>query len=197
MIDEKHQKKGSEGTSTLIIFIALILVGVVAASVIIQTSSSLQSKSSDVAGQTEEKVTTSLEIMQFYVNGTQDAQINGGVDLFSVLVRTMPGAPAIKLDQVYVKFDTVEDSQALTYFLGASATDVTYSAEYIIEGSNYKEGYLSKGDVVKFDFYTTNGSILGEDVSGSIRVITNSGAVRMADFRTPLAMIGSVTYLYP
>lgn len=197
MSQEKKQKKGSEGTSTLIIFIALILVSVVAASVIIQTSSSLQSKSSDVGRQSEEKITTSLEIMQFYVNGTRDAQINGGVDLFSILVRTMPGAPAIKLNQVYVKFDTELDSQALTYFLGSNATDSTYSATYILRGQKFKEGYLSHGDVIKFDFYTTNGSILGEDTSGSIRVITNSGAVRMADFTTPLAMVGAVTYLYP
>ena len=196
-MDEKSNKKGSEGTSTMIIFIALILVSVIGASVIIQTSSSLQSKSLDVGRQSEEKVTTSLEIMQFYVNGTQDSYINGSIDQFSVLVRTMPGAPSIKLDQVYVKFDTEFESQALTYFLGATASETTYSAEYVLRGNKYKEGYLSQGDVIKFDFFITGGVNLGEDVHGTIRVITNSGAVRMADFHTPLAMIGTVTYLYP
>ena len=181
----------------MIIFIALILVSVIAASVIIQTSSSTSSKALDVGRQSEEKVTTSLEILQFFVNGTSDSYINGSIDQFSVLVRTMPGAPSIKLDQVYIKFDTEVESQALTYTLGSTASETTYSALYALTGNKFKEGYLSTGDVVQFDFFITSGVDLGEDTHGTIRVITNSGAVRMADFHTPLAMIGTVTYLYP
>jgi archaellin len=196
-MDKKHTEKGSAGTSTMIIFIALILVSVIAASVIIQTSSSTSSKALDVGRQSEEKVTTSLEILQFFVNGTSDSYINGSIDQFSVLVRTMPGAPSIKLDQVYIKFDTEVESQALTYTLGSIASETTYSAQYALTGNKFKEGYLSTGDVVQFDFFITSGVDLGEDTHGTIRVITNSGAVRMADFHTPLAMIGTVTYLYP
>ena len=53
----KESKKAAEGIGTLIIFIALILVAAVAAGVLIQTASSLQSKSLDVGRQSQEKIT--------------------------------------------------------------------------------------------------------------------------------------------
>ncbi len=194
---KNFQKKGSEGTSTMIIFIALILTSVIGASVIIQTSSSLQSKSLDVGRQSQEKVTTGLEIVQLYVVGTQDHYINGGVDLFSIVVRSTPGAPSIKLDDVIIKFDTEVASQALTYTLGSNATESTYSANYVIRGTKYTPGYLVNGDTIRFDFYVQSGVNISEDTKGSVRIITNSGAVRPMDFHTPLAMVSAITYLHP
>ncbi len=53
----RNNKQGAQGIGTLIIFIALILVAAVAAGVLLQTASSLQSKSLDVGRQSMQKIT--------------------------------------------------------------------------------------------------------------------------------------------
>ncbi len=69
----KNNNKASQGIGTLIIFIALILVAAVAAGVLIQTASSLQSKSLDVGRQSQEKITTDIDVVQVFVNGTNSS----------------------------------------------------------------------------------------------------------------------------
>ena len=73
-------KKGAQGIGTLIIFITLILVAAVAIGVLIQTASSLQSKSLDVGRQSLEKVTTDIIIIQVYAKGTNDGYITNDKD---------------------------------------------------------------------------------------------------------------------
>ena len=63
MVITNNSKKGAQGIGTLIIFIAMILVAAVAAGVLIQTASSLQSKSLDVGRQSQEKVTTDIDVV--------------------------------------------------------------------------------------------------------------------------------------
>ena len=91
----RANKLAAQGIGTLIIFIALILVAAVAAGVLIQTASSLQSKSLDVGRQSTEKITTDIEVVQVYAHNTNDTSITSGADNVTVVVRLGSGSSPV------------------------------------------------------------------------------------------------------
>ncbi|MCA9496818.1 MAG: hypothetical protein KC589_07770 [Nanoarchaeota archaeon] len=192
-------KKGAQGIGTLIIFIALILVAAVAAGVLIQTASSLQSKSLDVGRQSQEKITTDIEVVQVFTSNTQDNSIDGGTDNMTILVRLGSGSSPIKLQDMIIKFDTQGNSQTVTIdpSVTVNHTTTTYSAVYVINGSNHIDGYLVEGDLAQFAYTVATGVQVNESESSTIRLIAKNGAVKPIDITTPPAMVESTTYLYP
>lgn len=196
MINEYLKKKGAQGVGTLIIFIALILVAAVAAGVLIQTASSLQSKALDVGRQAREQITTDIDVIQVYVTDTNDSLIDAGTDNFTVIVRLSSGSNSIKLSDMILKFDTQEGSQTvINGGVSANASTSLYSVEFIINGTNHNDGYLIEGDLASFSF--TSAFNISEAESVSIRTIAKNGAVKPVDMTTPPAMVESTTYLFP
>jgi len=188
-----RNKRGSQGIGTLIIFIALILVAAVAAGVLIQTASSLQSKSLDVGRQSQEKITTDIDIVQVFANDTSDNVINKSNDTLTLVVRLGSGSSPIKLDDLLIKFDTAGGSQTVTR--GVSASTSIYTVTYIINGSNHQPSYLVEGDLAQFRFISS--ADVGESESSTLRLIAKNGAVKPIDMTTPPAMVEKTTYLYP
>jgi len=188
----KNNKKGDQGIGTLIIFIAMILVAAVAAGVLIQTASSLQSKSLDVGRQSQEKITTSIEVMQVFVNDTADHQIDSNSDMFHVVVRLGSGSDPIKLDDMLVKLDIKGAAQTLSYATGAES-NTTYSVTGL-KGYD-TTGYLKSGDLVEIKFITT--AIITESDTMTIRLAAKNGAVQPVQITTPSSMTHSTTYLFP
>jgi flagellin-like protein len=84
-------KRGMSGIDTLIMFIAMVLVAAVAASVILSTSMSLQNKALDVGRQTKSRVSNAYEIVR--VQGTANTSIHKITDL-EVMVRLIAGSDA-------------------------------------------------------------------------------------------------------
>jgi flagellin FlaB len=192
----KNSKRGAQGIGTLIIFIALILVAAVAAGVLIQTASSLQSKSLDVGRQSQEKITTDIEVVQVYASNTNDSDISGAKgDNLTVLVRLGSGSSPIKLDDMIIKFDTKGNSQTVTR--GPTASSSNYGVNYIINGTNHIDTYLVEGDLAEFTFTVDAATVVGESESSTIRLIAKNGAVKPVDITTPPAMVEATTYLYP
>lgn len=89
-------KKGAVGIGTLIIFIALVLVAAVAASVIINTAGKLQHKAATVGEQSTEQVASGLQILKIVGNcdGTTidkigiivSPNVGGEIDLATTIV---------------------------------------------------------------------------------------------------------------
>ena len=198
------RKKAAQGIGTLIIFIALILVAAVAAGVLIQTASSLQSKSLDVGRQTQQKITTDLEVIQAFVWNTSDGVIDAGTDNMTVVVRLGSGSSPVKLDDLLVRYDTPRGSQSLVYNTASNGSGNNFSTSeydilYRIEGANNLVGYVSSGDLVEFTF--TIGGTLNDNITESetttLRLITKNGAVKPVFMTSPAAMVEYITYLYP
>lgn len=195
-------KKGVQGIGTLIIFIAMILVAAVAAGVLIQTASSLQSKSLDVGRQSQEKITTDIEVVQVYSSDTSEGVINGTTsagpgneDSLTMVVRLGSGSAPIKLDDLLVKMDTRTGSQTVQYTTTAADT-VNYNVTYISNGGNATaSGYLSTGDLAQIKFLNAND--VAEAETATIRLLTKNGAVKPVDMTTPSAMTKETTYLFP
>ena len=192
------QKKGAQGIGTLIIFIAMILVAAVAAGVLIQTASSLQSKSLDVGRQSQEKITTDIEVIQVYASDTSDGSINNsGDDNVTLVVRLGSGSSPVKLDDLLLRFDTMAGTQSVTYSGGATFSDESYGIDYKVNGSNHLDDYLNVGDLAEIEFTYNSTNSIAEGETATIRLLTKNGAVKPVQLTTPSAMTSVITYLYP
>ena len=194
-------KSAAQGIGTLIIFIALILVAAVAAGVLIQTAGSLQSKSLDVGRQSQEKITTDIEVVQLYAQDTSDGAITRGIggttDTVTVVVRLGSGSEPVKLSDLLIRFDTQDGSQTLTASGDATFTDDTYGVDYKINGSGNQAGYLNTGDLAEISFTYNSTSDIIESETATLRLLAKNGAVKPVQITTPSAMIDTITYLYP
>lgn len=197
MVFKSRSRKGAQGIGTLIIFIALILVAAVAAGVLIQTASSLQSKSLNVGTQSQEKITTDIDVVQVYALNTSDGFINNTIDNITVVARLGSGSSAIKLSDLLIKYDSSDGSQTVVANTtpAAAPTATEYAVNFIINGTNHNDNYLVEGDLVEFTF--TSDSLVSESESTTIRLVAKNGAVKPVDITTPAAMVESTTYLFP
>jgi flagellin-like protein len=196
MVYNNNSKKAAQGIGTLIIFIALILVAAVAAGVLIQTASALQSKSLDVGRQSQEKITSDIDVVQVFVSDTSDGTIDGAADNITLVVRLGSGSNEIKLSDLIIKLDTSAATQTLTEVSG-NFTTALYNTTYIVTGTNNAAGYLVEGDLAQFEFQVGAGTTITESDSMTIRLIAKNGAVKPVDITTPSAMVETTTYLFP
>ncbi len=198
MVTYKNSKKGAQGIGTLIIFIAMILVAAVAAGVLIQTASSLQSKSLDVGRQTQERLTTDIEVIQVFANDANDGEITNGVDNITFVLRLGSGSTAIKLSDLLIRFDAPEGSQSLTSNVSLTKGNTAqYGVDYKISGSGHQAGYLSTGDLAEVSFTYNVADPIVEGETATLRLITKNGAVKPIQITTPSAMTEKIVYLYP
>ncbi len=195
-MEYKNTKKGAQGIGTLIIFIALILVAAVAAGVLIQTASSLQSKSLDVGRQSQEKITTSIEVVQVTAQDTSDGNINATSDSFRILVRLGAGSTPIKLEDLTIAVDTDGGSQSVAYNPALGVSTTNFAINYLSNNNSpQNQGYLVNGDLVRMEFNSSFN--VGEQESATITLLSRNGAPQPIDITTPSAMIRTVTPLYP
>ena len=195
-------KKAAQGIGTLIIFIALILVAAVAAGVLIQTASSLQSQSLDVGRQTQERITTDIEVVQMFVRDTSNGNITADEDNVTLVLRLGSGSNSVRLEDLLVRFDTRSGTQSLTVvedLLNDEGNTTNYGLNYRIEGANHQPGYLVTGDLVELTFQFGGDDVqdIVEGETATLRLISRNGAVRPVQVTTPSALVESITYLYP
>jgi len=90
---------GMVGIGTLIVFIAMILIAAVAASVLITTSENLQQRARSVGTQTIREVSTSLQINE--ITGLTDEN-RTKIDYLAISIRPRAGSKEIDLQRVTV-----------------------------------------------------------------------------------------------
>jgi flagellin FlaB len=95
----KDDKKGMIGIGTLIIFIAMVLVAAVAASVLIQTSQTLQQRAYKVSSETIQEVSSGLRIddISGYTNVNRT-----NIELMAMIIAPRAGSQYIDLQNVVV-----------------------------------------------------------------------------------------------
>ncbi|MCS3921401.1 flagellin FlaB [Methanococcus voltae PS] len=103
-------KKGAVGIGTLIIFIALVLVAAVAASVIINTAGKLQHKAAVVGQESTQQVASGLQVVK--ITGHSVDQYN--LDKIAILVSPNIG-DEIDLATTVVTFSTDDRKMSLLY----------------------------------------------------------------------------------
>lgn len=199
-----NNKKGDMGIGTLILFIAFILVAAVAASVLVSTTSALQSKALSTGKATQAEVGTSMTAIEVYA---EDATDNGGdkkVDYFFYTIKLSSGSDPIRFSDVLLTMNTDNSSMDYQYETNLSDAncsnsstleDYEYGIIYSLKSSQYTEGYVFPGDVVKLCFKAPRAIGEAEDIK--INMVPKVGATLMVDTIMPALMKDKRIYVFP
>ena len=102
---------GSIGIGAMIVFIAMVLVAGIAASVLIQTSTRLESQAMRTGQETTEEVSTGVAV--FDIKGY--APDSGNLDNMTITVRPRAGSADIDLAEVFLELSNTDYKVIMTY----------------------------------------------------------------------------------
>lgn len=193
----KNNKKAEAGIGTLILFIAMILVAAIAASVLIQTSSSLQSKALATGSKAKTQISTQIAFNSIYAEDGADGQIN---DIF-VEVKLVPGSDPVKLAETLVDFVLSNNSKSMSNAGTSIESPCTppagnfYNATYMIQGPQYKQGYLQLGDVLEICFISPQD--VGESQEFRVQIVPKVGSMSNVLATTPDVIVSQKVELFP
>lgn len=204
-------KRAEMGIGTLILFIAFILVAAVAASVLISTTSTLQSKALNTGKQTTDEVGTSMTAVQIYAEDASDNTVDKKVDWFYYTIKLSAGSEPIRFTDVLLTMNTNNQSQDYTYYgdtgmstgcadsaTGRGALDgntTKYFITYSLSSSQQTNGYIFPGDVVKLCFRAPRAIGEAEDVK--VNMVPKIGSSLVVDTTMPSLMRDKRIYVFP
>ncbi|NJD53743.1 MAG: hypothetical protein FIB07_12855 [Candidatus Methanoperedens sp.] len=154
-------ERGDIGVGTLIIFIAMVLVAAVAATVLIYTTGALQQKATKTSKEATQQISSNIVVEQVLgdrgeaINGTMNQSIN------DLLIRLKPdvGTTSIDLRQVIVtimdstkRYDLNYSSEIYNSTNSTNATNTTYTAIAVRdEDSSFTNTtpVLNSGDLIE------------------------------------------------
>ncbi len=195
-----RQKKAEMGMGTLIIFIAMILVAAVAASVLISTTGTLQNKALATGKATTYQVGTSLEALELYGENATDNNIE---HLFQT-IRLSSGSEDIRFTDVLLTLSLSDQAQDYTYLstldcaspaaLWADSTH--FGIVYQISATTgHQAGYLVKGDVVKMCFHSPREIDESETIKTSL--VPRVGSPLVVEAALPDLMVDKRISIFP
>lgn len=133
----KKEEAGAIGIGAMIVFIAMVLVAGIAASVLIQTSSDLQMQALSTGQETIAQVASGLKI-----EGISGHNTSGEIDLLAIELTPLSGSPDIDLSQVVIELSDSNDKFILRY--GDALTNISSVNGSIFEVTDF-------GDATAFD----------------------------------------------
>lgn len=124
-----NNTRGAIGLGTLILFIAMLLVAAVTASVLIQSTGSIQEKSMITGDQAREQISTNLQTLEVSARDGRD----GNLSLFYHTIRLTPGSQPVALDNVLITLTTWDKTAYLTYAGSDASIEQGPSGYYVIK----------------------------------------------------------------
>jgi flagellin-like protein len=196
-------KKADTGIGTLIIFIAMILVAAIAAGVLIQTATSLQNKALLTGERTKGQVSTSASVLLVYGEDGTDNDIE---NLFFKM-KLISGSDPIKLNDSLIEFDLSNQSADLNFnHLGncqapgasgywTNGSVGNYSVEYLVRSTEWRSGYIQRGDIIKLCLQSPRSIAADEDVN--LRFIPKVGNPTLVATALPEVVNQKRVYIFP
>ena len=105
----KNKDVGAIGIGAMIVFIAMVLVAGIAASVLVQTANKLEIQAMETGDQTRAEVATGLAIVD--IEGEKDTDIKH----LAIMVRPRAGSDDIDLAQTFIEISDSTRKHVLTY----------------------------------------------------------------------------------
>jgi flagellin FlaB len=187
--------KAEIGISTLIIFIALVLVAAIAASVIISTSFALRDQAIATSQAAQQEVTGPVKILNFYGNRTTTS--NAGIQYLVFHIAVFNGADGINLTKMRLNYIDSQVSLVFTMLpcttagnpvsgFNFNATEVPVAA-----GNGWDPAvnlcFLDRDNILEIwlPVTTANPSGLLPGIKASIAFLPGSGPAVTKTFTTP------------
>jgi len=194
-INRKEDEEGAMGVGTLIVFIAMVLVAAVAASVLIDTANKLQQQAQKTGDQAIQEVSTAFTVKE--VNGNTSTE-NGdsNVENLTLVVGLAAGAPAQNFSQVIIEIDdggiapvTLEYNDTAVENINANEYNVT---EMIDPDNNFdltaNNPVISQGTTVKINIpisNLTNDFTVEVQEEVTMKIIPKHGTPTLETFYAP------------
>jgi flagellin FlaB len=150
-----ENRAASIGIGAMILFIAMVLIAGIAATVIIQTSSTLEQQAMNTGSETTSEVSAGLAICA--IEGY--AATNADISKLAILVRPRAGTESIDISGAFIEISDSDTKVILNY------TSTYYSkpdGQNNIFAANVFPNYGGAGDATRF------GILILEDADGSI-----------------------------
>ena len=160
----KKKDVGAIGIGAMIVFIAMVLVAGIAASVLVQTSTKLESQAMKTGAETIDEVSTGIAV--FDIAGKTNASDLG---FMAITVRPRAGAKNIDLNETTILISDGTKKALLTYY-GWNDADM-FNATVDADGDLFGTGGYGNATITSYGFDNcTNehfGIIVLEDADGS------------------------------
>ena len=187
-------RKGEMGIGTLVLFIAMILVAAIAAGVLIQTATNLQSRALETGKRSTRQVSTAVSTVLLYGEDGQD----GSIENLRQNVRLASGSESIKFEDAVISVDANNISSDLNYNGSSNCEGASgngFRISYLKNGTNHKDGYLEVGDVVQLCFDTPREVV--EDELVRVSFVPKVGNVMTVRVTTPPVINTKRVFLFP
>jgi len=178
----KKDKRAEMGVGTMIIFIAMVLVAAVAASVMISTANTVREQAQSTGDQAIDNVASGFTVQDVVggIDGTYENIVN-----VTIYMRLSAGSPSINMDNVMISVTTSDNSNYLELNNASRDTAVAgsnYGFEKELDVQEYSAWVLGQGDLAKI---TIVGLTVGFNEEVVIKIIPAYGQMNMITFVTP------------
>ncbi|NPA75151.1 MAG: flagellin [Euryarchaeota archaeon] len=197
------KEKGEMGIGTLIIFIAMIIVAAVAATVLIQTAYQLQQQAEETGNIAIQDVATGFKII--HMGGQVNLATNPpALSTVEIKVGLLAGSPAIDMKNVLIEITDGSKDVTLTFTTNwtlVNTTGSTYFTAVLLRDmppQNWNTQYvMTQGDVVKLVINATAvGLNLTPQSQVTLQIIPKHGVPTYAAFMVPATLTTKYVDLY-
>ena len=202
---KNKKEKGEMGIGTLIIFIAMIIVAAVAATVLIQTAYQLQQQAEETGNIAIQDVATGFKII--HVGGQVNLSASPPkLTTIEIKVGLLAGSPAIDMKSVLIELTDGTKDVTLNYTAadiisnGTKWGATTFTAQILrdMPPQNWQtEKVVTQGDIVKILINATAvGLNLTPQSQVTLQIIPKHGVPTYAQFMVPATLTTKYVDLY-
>ncbi len=185
----RNDKRAEMGVGTMIIFIAMVLVAAVAASVLISTANTVREQAQNTGDQAITNVASGFSVQD--VTGLVEGESE--IKNITMRLRLQAGSPNINMNDVMIVY-TSGDTSVILQMRDGVAADGPDSTHYVANKtldsagapwatSNY---VVAQGDLITINICNDDGNLeLGYAQDVTIKVIPAYGSPSVVNFMTP------------
>ena len=185
----KKDKRAEMGVGTMIIFIAMVLVAAVAASVLISTANKVREQAQNTGDQAINNVASGFVVQD--VTG-QVLTDRSAIKNLTVQLRLQAGSPAVNMDKVTVQFISGSTNNMMQMQATGQPSTSKYTANQtlakVVGGTTWGANnyVVQQGDLITISICNDGHSLaLGFTQSATIKIVPAYGSPTMINFVTP------------